>query len=156
MENKPNIVEEIIQEGLSLGGNNGGPGNGYGSSKGNSGVTGSKTWSGTNHGGAGVPYKNLTALPHPDEMAGVLGAEEDMHKAPKVKPFPLETLNDHFSEAFILLGNAEALLKSSIKYNAAVSAKPEKKAVLKYQLKKVKAIRRMIEQMAVELDEITI
>jgi hypothetical protein len=77
------------------------------------------------------------------------------HKAPKKRPFPLDTINDFFAQAFIMLSNAEEQLKTCDRYNSVLETNKEKKALLKHLHRKTIAIKGMIKHIAEDLDRIS-
>lgn len=148
MDKKRNIVEEaLLSEGF-----------GEGSAKTMGGTfhwgsqTGAQTW---HH--KSPRFRATTAAPTPDELLGITQAEEEeAHQAPPRKPYPMETIDENLVNAFLSLGNAEAQMKYAVKYNAFLLKEKEKRAHLEYLYEMVQQIRKMIREVAEDVDRITL
>jgi len=150
---KPNILNELIEETMDAGGTIFG-----GAAYGGSGTfsysqqAGAKTWAPR----GGFP-RSTGADPQGYNIKNI--ADEDAmfhHKAPKKRPFPLETINEFFAQAYLQLCNAEIQLKTCSKYNAVLAANKEKKALLNHLHRKTIALKTMIKNMAIDLDRISL
>ncbi|MDD4110035.1 MAG: hypothetical protein PHS54_00615 [Clostridia bacterium] len=152
MKNKQNKIEEIIEETMDAGGTLFG-----GAAYGGSGTfsysqqAGAKTWAPRS-----TANRSTGAEPQGYNVKDI-GDEEHLlhHKAPKKRPFPLETINDSLAQAYLQLCNAEIQLKTCNKYNSVMELNMEKKALLKHLHKKTKALKIMIKNMADDLDRIS-
>jgi hypothetical protein len=155
MKNKKNNFAELVEEAIGSDGGSsmfGGAGGGGGGTFSANGQKGAKTWSHQS-----PPSRGMTGIPNADEMMGIISSEEEeAHKAPKRKPFPLETIDDSLVSAFIILGNAEVQMKNCIRYNALINGKKDKKKTLEFLKDKIKAIRQMLQGISEELDRITL
>jgi len=147
---KPNLFEESVKEVVSeaFGGT---PMKGSGTFSWGS-QTGSKTWAHQS-----PQYRSMTGGPTSSELFGIIAAEEEeTHKAPPRKPYPLETVDDELVKAFLALGNVESQLRSCAKFNAVITSKKSKQKVLEFLHDKVKGIRVMIKNVSEELDRINL
>jgi hypothetical protein len=150
MKKEKNKFEELINEAFG-----GTPFKGGGTFSFNS-QTGAKTWSHQS-----PPSRGTTTAPTAHEiedgMTGIIQSEEEeAHMAPKVKPFPLENIDENLINAFIALGNAETQMRNCLKFNALLDGKKQKKKVLEFLHSKVKALRLMIKEISEDLERITI
>ena len=149
---KKNKLDEILEETMDAGGTLFG-----GAAYGGSGTfsyaqqAGAKTWAPRS-----TASRSTGADPQGYNVKDI-GDEEQMfhHKAPKKRPFPLETINDYLAQAYLQLCNAESQLKTCNKYNSVMELNMEKKALLKHLHKKAKALKIMIKSMADDLDRIS-
>ncbi len=151
MKKKTNLIEEAMgsDAGSSMFGGAGGGGGGTFSHTGQKGAM--------TKGGGSPPYRSMTGVPNAPELTGILAAEEEeAHKAPKRKPFPLETIDEDLVQAYIVLGNAESKMKQCVRYNSVINSKKDKRATLNFLKDKISAIRKMIQNIALELDQINL
>lgn len=111
---------------------------------------GAKTWSPRS------PHARSTTADPQGYNVKDIGDEEHLfkHQAPKRKPFPLETINDHMAQAYIQLCNAESQLKTCQKYNSVLKANKEKRALIQHLHKKTIAVKTMIKNIAEDLDRL--
>ena len=152
MKNQKNKLNDLIEETMDAGGTLFG-----GAAYGGSGTfsysqqSGAKTWAprSTNTRSTGADPQGYNVKD--------IGDEEQLfhHKAPKKRPFPLETINEFYAQAYLLLCNAEIQLKTCNKYNAVLDANKEKKALIKHLHRKTIALKTMIKNMAEDLDRIS-
>lgn len=150
MKNKP--LDNILEEAMDAGGPMFG-----GAAYGGSGTfsysqqAGAKTWSPRS-----PAMRSTTADPQGYNVKDIGDDEAQFkHPAPKKRPFPLETINEFFAQAYIQLSNAEIQLRTCNKYNAVLETNKEKKALLAHLYKKTIAIKLMIKNMAEDLDRIS-
>jgi hypothetical protein len=153
MKNKPkNKLDNLIEETMDAGGTLFG-----GAAYGGSGTfsyaqqAGAKTWA--------PRSANMRATGADPQGYNVKDIADDEamfhHKAPQKRPFPLETINEFFAQAYIQLCNAEIQLKTCKKYNTVLETNKEKKALLKHLHRKTIALKTMIKNMAADLDRIS-
>lgn len=158
---KSNLIEEcadeLLGEGISLFANQGqmeygASGGGGGSFSHSGGKNSPQHW---HH--KSPTARHMTGEPTPDELTGIVQAEEEeAHHAPKIRPYPLETITDQLVQAYLNLGIVEVQLKNCITHNAFIKDKKEKKKVLEFLKDKTGAIKEMIKSMSEELDRITV
>lgn len=154
MKKSKNIVTEVIEEAFSdgasiFGGARGGGAGTFSYSQ----TAGARTWAPQS-----PIHRSSTA--GEDHSYGVkdIGEEEEQfaHKAPKKRPFPLETVHDSLVDAFIQLKNVESQLKTCSKYNAALKGHKDKKAILDHVQRKVKGLQVMLKSVSADIDRISL
>jgi len=155
-KSKPSALDEAVEEILSEFAQ-GGPMFG-GAAGGGSGklsytqTAGAKTWS-----PGSPPYRRQTGGASDYNVKDIADDDRDFFKTGKTrKPFPLETIDDHLVNSYIMMCNAEIQINNCIKYNAVLASNKEKKALLSHLLKKVKGIKEMIKSVVEDLDRITL
>jgi hypothetical protein len=114
-------------------------------------IAGAKTWAPKS-----PAHRTGTTDPQGYNVKDIGDEEAEFaHKAPKQRPFPLETINDFLASAYLQLCNAEMQLKTCEKHNAALKANKEKKALLTHLRKKTAGLKIMIKNMSEDLDRIS-
>lgn len=86
-------------------------------------------------------------------------ADEESDKAQTaglVRPYPLETLNEHLVESYLQLGQAKILLDNCLQYNTIVINDAEKKAILQHLTTKIEKVREMVKGIAEEIDRVVV
>ena len=149
---KNNTINEILEEAMDAGGTIfGGAGGGGSGTFSYVQQAGAKTWAPRSPKG-----RASTGDPQGYNVKDI-GDDEAMfnHKAPKKRPFPLDTINDFLVDAYIQMCNAEAQLKYCKKYNAIFDANKEKKVLLDHLHKKSTAMKTMIKTMSTDLDKLS-
>lgn len=149
---KNNEFDELLNEAMDAGGTLfGGAGGGGSGTFSYTQQAGAKTWSPRSPRG-----RMSTSDPQGYNVKDIADDEHIFkHQAPKKRPFPLETINDFYADAFLQLANAEIQLKTCDKHNALLASTPEKKALIKHLYEKTKAIKIMIKKLAEDLDRVT-
>lgn len=71
-------------------------------------------------------------------------------------PFPLQTVYDSLVTAFIELENAKGQLDAAKTYNAAIAGRPDKKELIAKNIKKVRAIQNLIQEVGKDIDQVTV
>lgn len=150
---KKNVITDVIEEAFSDGASmfGGAKGGGAGTFSYNQ-TAGARTWAPQS-----PIHRSSTSDDHGYNIKDIGDEEAEFaHKAPKKRPFPLETVHDSLVDAWIQLQNAETQIKTASKYNAALKSNKEKKALLQYIQKRLKGIKITIKSISADLDRVSL
>jgi hypothetical protein len=136
----------------------------------------SEAFGGANGGGAGTfayaqmsgakSWVNTKPPPHNRAQTGGGGdyniqdiaqeEERTTHIAPKIKPYPLDQIDEYFVNAFLALSQAESLLKHCLGINANISSDVNKTKLLNAQTDTIKEIKNSIKNITFNIDKLMI
>lgn len=144
------LIEEAFSDGASIfGGAKGGGAGTFSYAQ----VAGARTWAPQS-----PSKRSSTSDSYGYNIKDIAEEEEEFnHPAPRKRPFPMETIHDHLVQSYLFLTNAEAQMRSALKYNAAlVDTNKDKKALLGHLHRKLKTVQYMIKNISEDLDRVSL